>query len=174
MESQIPQGLLHLPQAADVLAGLLLIQAIDQGKLPGRGGGGLDLVQVGGVLPQEFPDGRELLCLQPLAVPVLVALEGLTGVQGQQADLLGAAQEIRQIFDPAAVLAPWSVSWRIPMSCREVCLCRSSFFCCLFNGFPPFVILLFQNQKAYSIAEEVQNTGALQPDAQKGIEDGDH
>ena len=102
MESQIPQGLLHLPQAADVLAGLLLIQAIDQGKLPGRGGGGLDLVQVGGVLPQEFPDGRELLCLQPLAVPVLVALEGLTGVQGQQADLLGAAQEIRQIFDPAA------------------------------------------------------------------------
>ena len=25
-----------------------------------------------------------------------------TGVQGQQADLLGAAQEIRQIFDPAA------------------------------------------------------------------------
>ena len=147
MESQIPQGLLHLPQAADVLAGLLLIQAIDQGKLPGRGGGGLDLVQVGGVLPQEFPDGRELLCLQPLAVPVLVALEGLTGVQGQQANLLGAAQEIRQVFDPAAdslagqgliikktssppaVLAPWSVSWRIPMSCREVCLCRSSFFC---------------------------------------------
>ena len=102
MESQIPQGLLHLPQAADVLAGLLLILAIDQGKLPGRGGGGLDLVQVGGVLPQEFPDSRELLCLQPLAVPVLVALEGLTGVQGQQADLLGAAQEIRQIFDPAA------------------------------------------------------------------------
>ena len=55
MESQIPECLLHLPQAADVLAGLLLIQAIDQGKLPGRGGGGLDLVQVGGVLPQEFP-----------------------------------------------------------------------------------------------------------------------
>lgn len=106
MESQIPQGLLHLPQAADVLAGLLLIQAIDQGKLPGRGGGGLDLVQVGGVLPQEFPDGRELLCLQPLAVPVLVALEGLTGVQGQQADLLGAAQEIRQILTRLRIPSP--------------------------------------------------------------------
>ena len=83
MEALIPEGLLCLPQTAVVLAGLLRPQPVDQGKLPGRGGGGLDLVQVGGVLPQELPDGRELLLLQPLAVPVLVALEGLPGIQGQ-------------------------------------------------------------------------------------------
>ena len=102
MESQIPEGLLCLPQTADVLAGLLRSQPVDQGELPCRGGGGLDLVQVGGVLPQEFPDGREFLLLQSLAVPILIALEGLTGVQGQQANLLGTAQEICQVFDPAA------------------------------------------------------------------------
>lgn len=37
-----------------------------------------------------------------------------------------------------------------------------------------YLYCTIQNQKAYSIAEEVQDTGALQPDAQKGIEDGDH
>lgn len=93
--------------------------------------------------------------------------------RASRADLLGAAQEIRQIFDPAAdslagqdgqiirfdhkkdqlpaggfgaVVGELADPHELPRGLPR----RSSFFCCLFNGFPPFVILLFQNQKAFT------------------------
>ena len=56
---------------------------------------------MGGVPPQQFPDSRELLLLQPPVVEVLVGLEGLPGVQGQQAHCGGGPEQVGQGGDPA-------------------------------------------------------------------------
>ena len=55
---------------------------------------------MGGVLPQQIPDGGELLLLQPPLVEVLVGLEGLAGVHGLEPDGRGGAQKVAQGGDP--------------------------------------------------------------------------
>lgn len=89
-------------QSGHLAAGVLLLLAVQlegQGELPRGGGPGLDAVQVGGVLPQQLPEGGVRLLLHPPAVPVLVALEGFTGIQRQQPDGLHAPQEVGQGYD---------------------------------------------------------------------------
>ena len=56
---------------------------------------------MGGVLPQQFPQGGQFLLLQPLAVPLLIALKGLPGVQGQDTQLRHGAQQMGQSCHPA-------------------------------------------------------------------------
>ena len=97
MEAAIPEAFLRLPG----ICRAVLVHRVHQRELPGRGGGRLDVVQVGGVPPQQFPDGRELLLLQPPAVKVLVGLEGFPGVQGQQPHRRGGPEQVSQGGDPA-------------------------------------------------------------------------
>ena len=101
MEALIPDPLIHLAELDLVALSALLIQPENQNELPRRGGGGLDLVQMGGVLPQQFPQGGQFLLLQPLAVPLLIALKGLPGVQGQDTQLRHGAQQMGQSCHPA-------------------------------------------------------------------------
>jgi len=56
---------------------------------------------MGGVLPQQFPQGGQFLLLQPLAVPLLIALKGLAGVQRQDTQLRHSAQQVGQGRHPA-------------------------------------------------------------------------
>ena len=96
VEPGIPESLFRQPG----IGGAVLVLWIDQRKLPRRGGGRLDVIQMGGILPQQIPDGGERLLLQPPLVEVLVGLEGLAGVQGQEPDGWGGAQEVAQGAHP--------------------------------------------------------------------------
>ena len=61
MEAAVPDALF---QPGDLTADIVFslpVQLKDQRKLPCRGGGGLDIVQMSGVLPQQFPQGRQVL-----------------------------------------------------------------------------------------------------------------
>ena len=93
-------ALFQLFEGAVVLAGLE-IDPVDKRELPYRGGGGLDIVQMGHIPPEHLPDSGDLLLLQPLLIVVFVALEGLAGVQGQKLRRADAPEEVRQSPYPA-------------------------------------------------------------------------
>ena len=95
MKAAVPDTLLQLFQGAVILVGLE-IDPVDEGELPRRGGGGLDIVQVGHVPAEHLPDSGDLLLLQPCLIVVFVALEGLAGVQGQKLRRVQAPEELRQ------------------------------------------------------------------------------
>ena len=53
------------------------------------------------VLPEQLPQGGEILLLQPGLIVVLVALEGFAGIQGQQLHCFHTPQQLRQGADAA-------------------------------------------------------------------------
>ena len=87
-ETVTRERLLGLPQAA-LIRSRFLIQTLNEDKLPGRGGSGLNGIQVLRVLPQQFPQGRIRLLLQAGAIELSVLPKGLLGVQGQQFQVRG-------------------------------------------------------------------------------------
>ena len=101
VEAAVPDALFQLFQGAVVLVGLG-VDPVDESELPRRGGGGLDIVQVGHVLPEHFPDSGDRLLLQPGLIVVLVVLEGLAGVQGQKLRRVDAPKEVRQSPHPVS------------------------------------------------------------------------
>ena len=99
MEPLVPDALFQPDHLAAGVFFLLPVQLKHQCKFPRRGGGGLDGVQMGSILPQQLPEGGIGLPLHPLAVPVLIILEGLAGIQRQQPHGLHAPQQISQGHD---------------------------------------------------------------------------
>ena len=97
------RGLLHLPQAADVLAGLLLIP----GDRPGANSRAEAVAAwISSRWAASCRRSSRMAGSSSVSsrwrVQSLLRWKDSRESQGQQADLLGAAQEIRQIFDPAA------------------------------------------------------------------------
>ena len=96
VKAAVPDALFQLLQGAVVFIGLG-VDPVDENELPRRGGGGLDAVQMGHVPPEHLTDGGDLLLFQPGLVVVLIALKGLTGVQGQELRRVQAPEQVRQL-----------------------------------------------------------------------------
>ena len=99
VESAVLDLLLQPLEIALVTAGFL-VQTADKGELAGRGGGGLNLVQMLHVLPEQLPEGGIGFLFQPLLIIALVAQKGLPRVQGQQLHRLHAPEQVGQSQHP--------------------------------------------------------------------------
>ena len=100
-ESLLSHMTLHFDQRLFFTAGLP-VKFSDQKEFTRRRGHGLVLVQILHVLLQQFLHSRVVLLCDSFLIVVLVALERLIGIHGNQPHLIYAAQKIRQLYDPAA------------------------------------------------------------------------
>ena len=101
LKAQIPDVFLGLAQMILIRLAAAAFRTDHDSELPSGSSPGLDIIQMDTILPQQFPYGWQFLLLQTQTVPVLVAAEGLPGVQGQHLHLRHRAEQPSQCHHPA-------------------------------------------------------------------------